>query len=75
MATNYQAFSILFWLNRNRMKKGRPSIILRLTIDNKRVEFSTSQYVDIDQWDAKAQCVKGKTEDAKSINRQLAVMK
>ena len=71
----HQSFSILFWLNRQRGKNDKPSINLRLTVDNKRVELATRQYVDPELWDAKSQMVKGKTEEAKAINRQLIIMK
>jgi len=71
----HQSFSILFWLNRRRGKNGKPSINLRLTVDNKRVELATGQHVDPELWDAKSQMVKGKTEEAKAINRQLLIMK
>lgn len=75
MNKGHQTFSILFWLNRHRSKNDKPSINLRLTVDNKRIELATKQYVDVALWDAKSQCVKGKTEEAKEINRQLTIMK
>jgi integrase len=75
MNQGHQTFFILFWLNRQRCKNDKPSISLRLTVDNKRIELATRQHVDADLWDAKSQTVKGKTEEAKAINRQLTLMK
>ena len=53
-----QSFSILFWLNRQRCKNGKPAIYLRLTVDQKRIELATRQYVDPKLWNQEAQCVK-----------------
>lgn len=61
MSKGHQALSILFWLNRQRSKNNKPSINLRLTIDNKRIELATQQFVTPDLWDSKAQVVKGKS--------------
>lgn len=44
------SFAILFWLNKNRCKNNKPAIYLRLSVGNKRVELSTYQYVDPEQW-------------------------
>lgn len=71
----HQTFAILFRLNRQRSKNGKPAIYLRLTVDYKRIELATHQYVEPNLWDHKAQCVKGKSEEAQAINRQLTVMK
>ena len=74
MSKGSQAFSILFWLNRQRCKNEMPAIYLRLTLDNKRIELATRQYVDPKLWNQAAQCVKGNSEEAKTINRQLLMM-
>jgi integrase len=44
-------------------------------VSSKRSELATRQYVDANLWDAKSQTVKGKTEEAKAINRELTMMK
>lgn len=64
-------FAILFRLNNQRSKNGKPAIYLRLTVDYKQIELATHHYLDTQQWDYKAQCVRGKSEEAQTINRQL----
>jgi hypothetical protein len=68
----HQNLLILFRLVQNRSRNGKAVIHLRFTLNGKRVELSTDQYVDIKLWDAEVQCVKGKTDEAKNINNQLA---
>lgn len=75
MMKGHLSFAILFWLNKNRCKNNKPAIYLRLSVGNKRVELSTYQYVDPEQWSQAGQCVKGNSEEAKAINRQLATLK
>jgi len=48
---------------------------LRLTINNKRIELATHQYISSNLWDTKGQFVRGKTEEAKTINQHLTIMK
>lgn len=69
------SFAILFWLNKSRCKNNKPAIYLRLSVGGKRVEFSTYQYVEPEMWHSKAQSVKGNSEEARAINRQLASLK
>lgn len=75
MEKGHQSFSILFWLNRHRCKNDKPAIYLRLTVGMKRVELSTYRHVDSHLWSQSGQCVKGNSDEAKTINQQLAVMK
>ena len=66
---------IWFRLVTNRGKNGKLPIYLRLSISKKRVELSTNLFVDPKLWDAEGQFVKGKTEEAQTINRRLALIK
>lgn len=75
MNQGHQTFAILFRLNRQRSKNGKPAIYLRLTVDYKRIELATHQYIEPNLWDNKNQYVKGKSEEAQVINRQLTIMK
>ncbi|WP_212004592.1 phage integrase SAM-like domain and Arm DNA-binding domain-containing protein [Chitinophaga sp. HK235] len=75
MKKGHLSFSILLWLNRSRCKNSKPAIYLRLTVGNKRAELSTYQYVNPESWSAAGQCVKGNSEEAKAINRQLITLK
>ena len=67
MSNGHQTFAILFRLNRQRSKNGKPAIYLRLTVDFKRIELATHQYVETHLWDNKTQCVKGKSDEAQAF--------
>jgi len=69
MAKGHQTFAILFHVNKQRSRNERPAIYMRITVDCKRQEIATPHHVDTLLWDPKAQCVKGKTEAAKTVNR------
>ncbi|SEW51889.1 site-specific integrase [Chitinophaga arvensicola] len=69
------SFSVLFWLNKSRTKNNTPAIYLRVSVGGKRAELSTYQYVTPALWNASAQCVKGNSEEAQAINRQLLTLK
>lgn len=66
---------IWFRLVTNRGKNGKLPIYLRFSINKKRVELSTNLRVNPGLWDAEGQFVKGKTEEAQTINRRLALIK
>lgn len=65
---------IRFRLYRNYSRNGKYAIYVRFTIGKKRVELSTNQYVDAKAWDVEGQFVKGKTDEAQSINRRVKVL-
>lgn len=69
------SFSILCWLNKHRSKNNKPAIYLRLSVENKRVELSTYQYIRPEQWSQQGQCVKGSSEEAQTVNRVLTTLK
>jgi len=75
MKKGHLSFSILFWLNKSRSKNEQSVIYLRIRIGNKRAELSTYQHVSPGQWNQAGQCVKGTSEQAQTINRQLAILK
>src|SRR5262249_13953450 len=74
MVKGHQTFAVLFWLSKQGKKEEKATIYLRLTVDGKRVEVCTHQKIDGTLWDQKAQKVKGKSEEAIIINRQLGIM-
>lgn len=48
-----QSFSVLFWLNRNKVTDdGEAPIYMRITIDGKRAECSTMRYIKPEYWDS-----------------------
>lgn len=62
----------LFYIKRAKPnKQGLVPIFQRITICGKRIERSTSKYVDPAQWSVQAAKMKGKTEEARSINSHL----
>ena len=61
----HQNLFILFRLVKNRSRNGKALVYLRFTLDNKRVELSTFQTVDMKLWDAEGQYVKGKSDEAR----------
>ncbi|MBX2934828.1 MAG: hypothetical protein KF825_11315, partial [Ferruginibacter sp.] len=70
-----QTFSILFWINKARTKNGKAPLCVRITVDGKRAELSAQREVPVFLWDAKAQILSGKTEEAKEINNHIAIVK
>ncbi|MBN9381907.1 MAG: site-specific integrase [Chitinophagaceae bacterium] len=62
-------------MNKSRSKNEQPAIYLRIRIGDKRAELSTYQHVSPGQWNQAGQCVKGTSEQAQTINRQLAILK
>lgn len=73
--TKPTVFSINFRLNKQRARNGKPAIYLRLTVDNKRIELSTNQYIESSLWDQKLQCAVGTSEESKAVNNQLTIVK
>ena len=67
---------ILFWLYKAKVnKEGFAPIYIRITVKGVREQFTTSRFVKIDQWDTAKQRIRGRSENAKSINNQLAALK
>jgi len=50
-------------------------IYVRLTVDGKRLEFSTKKFVEKSRWSNELSKMKGTTEEARSINSYLDLMK
>ena len=70
------SFSVLFAPREGRTKKdGKAPIEARITINGERTTFTTGKLVRYDQWDKVKQQVKGKTEEAISINLYLQSVK
>lgn len=54
---------------------GQFPIYIRLTVNGNRLEFSTKKFVDSSRWSAELAKMKGTTEEARSINSYLDLMK
>ncbi len=50
-------------------------IYVRLTVDGKRLEFSTKKFVEQSKWSSELSKIRGTTEEARSINSYLDMMK
>lgn len=70
-----QTFSILFWIEKRRLKNGKGQIWARITVNGKRAEISTHRQVSILEWDSKFQTVNSKSQEAKETNNHLATVK
>lgn len=65
-------FSILFSIRESKVRKnGNVPIETTITINGERVRFSTGKMVSIDKWDKIKQQVKGKDEEAITLNAFL----
>jgi hypothetical protein len=52
--------NILYWLYKHKInKRNQAPIVMRITIDGNRTNFSTSIEVEENQWDSAKQRVKG----------------
>jgi len=70
-----QTLILSFRLNKQRIKKGKNVIYLRIKVNQDRSEFSTGQYIEENCWDHKQQQVNSKHPDASTINRILDIMR
>ena len=70
------SFAILFFIRDNRVRKdGTTSIEVVLTVNGERCAFSTGKKVKSCNWDKNKQQVKGKDEEAQSLNNYLKAIK
>lgn len=70
------SFSILFFIRESKVRKnGNAPIEVIITINGEKCSFPTGKQVHIDKWDKIKQQVKGKDEEAKSLNNYLKAVK
>ncbi|TRX11258.1 Arm DNA-binding domain-containing protein [Flavobacterium gawalongense] len=68
--------AILFYTKSSRaLKNGLLPIYLRITIDGVRIEISTSKYVKNSKWSVAAGKIKGNSEEARTINSYLDILR
>ena len=68
--------SILFYAKSSKSSKnGLTPIYLRITIDGARIELSTSKFIEQSKWNNSSGKVKGNTEEARTLNGYLDIMK
>ena len=67
--TTYNTFAVLFYINRQKVKKnGLCPLMGRISINTEVAQFSTKMEVQPDLWDAKAYRLTGKSRTAKETN-------
>lgn len=54
---------------------GQLPIYFRLTVNGKRFEFSTKKFIDKSKWSSELSKMKGNSEEARTINSYLDLMK
>ena len=64
-------FKILFFVNRSKEKNGIVPIMGRVTINGTQAQFCCKYSIAVEQWDTKANKVKGKGKEARDINYAL----
>ena len=70
------SFAILFFIRESRVRKDGTTIIeVLITVNGERCGFSTGKKVKASSWDKIKQQVKGKDEEAKSLNNYLKAVK
>ena len=70
------SFSILFAIRESKARKsGKAPIEITITVNGERCTLSTGKQVPIDKWDKTKQQVKGKDEEAQSLNNYLKAIK
>src|SRR5450631_1780636 len=68
--------SVLFYLRKAKTtNENLVPIYLRVTIDGKRFEVTTDRFIDPARWSSKAGKIKGTSEEFRSLNTHLEIIK
>lgn len=71
-STTYNTFAVLFYINRQKIKKnGMCSLMGRISINTEVAQFSTKMEIQPELWDAKAYRLTGKSRIAKETNIKI----
>ncbi len=66
------SLSILFYLRRSKVPENEKApIYMRITVNGRRVDLATHQFIEAERWDSQHGCIKGTKEDARTINTSL----
>ena len=63
-------FRVLFYTKNRAIKNGRVPIMGRITVNGTAASFSCKRDVPLALWDAKGNCAKGKSEEARRLNQE-----
>lgn len=64
-------FTILFWINKAKIRNGEAPVWARVTVDGIRVEISIKKSIQPDNWNPEKGQAKGSKEEAKSLNNYI----
>lgn len=70
-----QNYTLLFWINKSKMKNNMAPIYCRITIRGKRAEISMKRFIDPTRWLTTAGAAKGNSEESRTINAYLDLVK
>lgn len=70
-----QTFAINFWLYKSKSQNGKAPIYCRITINSLRTEISVKRWIEVSKWNIKSGNVKGNSEEARTINHYLEIVK
>jgi len=66
------SLSILFYLRKSKVEENEEApIYVRITVNGKRVDLATHQFIERGRWDSLHGCIKGNKEDSRTINTHL----
>ena len=60
-------FRVLFYTKNQAIKNGRVPVMGRITVNGTTASFSCKRDVPLSLWDAKGNCAKGKSEEARRL--------
>lgn len=64
-------FRVLFYTKNQAIKNGRVPVMGRITVNGTTASFSCKRDVPLALWDAKGNCAKGKSDEARRLNQDL----
>ena len=64
-------FSVLFYVNKGKVKNGTAPVMGRITINGTQSQFSCKRSIPLTMWDVKGNCAKGRSREALDLNRDL----
>lgn len=71
-----RTFGLLFYVKRSKIDdQGKAPIYLRITVEGDRTELSIKRNIEPDRWNTEAGKVRGTTEEVKSINTYIDVVR
>ena len=68
---NRSTFSVLFYVNKGKVKNGIAPVMGRITINGTQSQFSCKRSIPLTMWDVKGNCAKGRSREALDLNRNL----